>query len=902
MNKLVLLTFWLSFLLVTQAGIAQINCTLDLGNDTVYCGNPITFNAGSGYHSYSWNTGSTNASINATSPGIYAVTVTSIGQSAVVNGNFQAGNSGFFCSYVYNPVSVWNEGTYAIVNNANLVHSNFHGLDHTNPPSGNFLVCNGSGVAGTIIWQQTVNVIPGIQYQFSTWITTLVASNPALIQFYINGVPFGPIFPAPATASTWIQFFTIWLSGTSTTATISIVNQNTVLSGNDFGIDDIYFAPVIPCVDSVVVNMPTLASQMTAVNVACFGESTGQANLLVNNGYQPYTFVWNNGTTTQSLSGVPAGNYSVTITDAATCYIMDSVEIDEPNLPLMISYSKEDVNCAGEQDGYIDLTVSGGVAPYSYNWGFSTQQDLQNLSGNVYAVNITDAAGCIRQETIEINEPAALFLDLTYQHISCHGATDGLVEAIVAGGVPDYTYQWNQGQANYAITNLTAGFYSLTVFDEHGCSVKDSVVLIEPAEIQLYTSPDKTICLSESAEIITNAIGGTLPYQFFWDPGGLASNSLIVSPETSTQYCVQIKDARQCQSNIRCVSIFVNPPLELEVSLSEDTICKGDSIVIHSEVSGGNGGPYILEHSGHGSILSDYTFVPEFSQQILIYAYDGCGTPTVLETKYILLQDVPFVSFRSDLLEGCQPLPVQFINNNPKPDQKYEWSFEDAIYFNNSFEENPLFTFLNPGVYNVSLKVTNQLGCSSTLTHPGMIEVFPKPISNYSVSQTGTHTADPIVEFINQSVDAAGYLWAFGDGDSTNSVHPLPHFYTAAGEYLTSLIATSVNGCKDTSYIKVEISEYPSFYLPNAINPFSYLQQNRIFKPKGVFIGIEDYRMQIFNRWGDMIFYSDNPELGWDGKLSSGETAPQGSYAFIVEYKSAENTPITKSGNVHVIY
>lgn len=893
-----LLALWL----IPAESRAQINCTLDLGGDTVYCGNPIQFIAGAGYQTYNWNTGSTAASITATTPGIYAVTVTSVGSSVVQNGNFNQGNSGFYCAYVYNPVSVWNEGTYAVTNNSTLVHSNFHGFDHTNPPSGNFLVCNGSGVAGTIIWQQTVNVIPGIQYIFSTWITTLVASNPALIQFYINGAPFGPIFPAPAIATQWIQFYTTWLSGTSTTATISIVNQNTILSGNDFGIDDIYFAPVLPCVDTVIVNAPNIVPTLTPTDVNCFGESTGQVDLSIVGGYTPFTFQWNNSQTTQNLNAIPAGNYTVTITDAALCTVVENVSIDEPNLPLTLYYTSGDVNCAGEQSGFIDLTVSGGVPPYSYNWGFSTQQDVQNLSGGNYVVTVTDAATCVRQLTVAIDEPPPLLLNLNSNSVTCHGASDGFVSAQVSGGVADYTFLWNQGQANYAITNLNAGTYSVTVMDNHGCTDSASATLTEPAAIQLYTSPDKTICLSESAEILANAIGGTTPYQYFWVPGGLATSSITVAPEQSTEYCVYIKDHNQCQSNERCVSIFVNPPLELRLSLSEDTICKGDTIIIRSEVSGGNGGPYVIEHAGAGSILPQQPYVPEFTQNIVIYAYDGCGTPTVMGTVPIVIQELPHVSFRSDNIEGCPPLAIQFTNNMPGTNEFYEWSFDDASFFDHSYELNPMYVFQNPGIYDVSLKVTDQVGCTNSFTHEGLIHVWNKPLSVFSVSQTSASMGDPMIEFYNQSVDGYNYLWGFGDGDSTNLLNPLPHFYTAPGEYLASLIVESVYGCTDTSYTRVEITGYPSLYLPNSINPFSYLQQNRIFKPIGTLDGVVDYQMLIFDRWGEIIFKSDNSDIGWNGYLGSGKVAPQGTYPYMIEFKGQDGTPVTKSGNVNLIY
>lgn len=892
----------LFFVLNGQSLTAQTNCTLNIGNDTVFCGNPFQLIAGAGYQSYTWNTGSTAASISVTAPGIYAVTVTQIGQNVVNNGNFQQGNTGFFCAYTYNPSSVWNEGTYAVTNNANFVHSNFQGLDHTNPPTGNFLVCNGSGVAGTIVWQQTVNVIPGIQYIFSTWLATLVASNPALIQFYINGVPFGPIFPAPNITHNWIQFYTTWFSGTSTTATISIVNQNTILSGNDFGIDDIYFAPIIPCVDSVTVSASQLAGSIAPTNVKCFGESTGSADLTVAGGFAPFSFNWSNGQTSQNLSAVPANTYTVTISDVAGCSATVSSQINQPNLPLTVDYTITDILCAGDQNGAIDVTVAGGVSPYSYAWGISTQQDLINIGGGTYTLTLTDAVTCIRQFTMSVFEPAPINLNLVSQNISCNGDTNGFITANVTGGMPDYLFQWSQGQPNYAITNLGAGTYTVTVSDINNCSETATATLTEPQPILLYTSGDRTICLSESAEIVAAAVGGVQPYQFFWVPGGLATSTMTVSPEQSTEYCVYVKDDNHCISNERCVSVYVNPPLDLTVTLSEDTICEGDSVLIQTLVQGGNGGPYVIEKSGTGAISAEYYYRPDFSQNIIIYAYDACGTPTVMKSVHIELLPTPHAGFQSDKINGCQPLGVQFSNTNPGLNETYQWDFSDAGYFNQSHEKNPLYTFRNPGVYTVSLEVTNAMGCKNKFTHLSMIEVYPAPLSLFSASETSASTANPSIEFLNQSTLANDFIWAFGDGDSSYVVNPMPHTYHLSGTYLVSLIAQSTQGCRDTSYIKVEITDYPSFYVPNAINPFSYLQQNRIFKPQGYFIGIKDYHLSIYNRWGEPIFISTEPEIGWDGKLSDGTNAPMGSYTWLIKYLSADRTPILKTGAVNVIY
>ncbi len=888
-------------LFVYDKGSAQ--CTLDLGSDTVYCGNPFVLDAGSGYQNYLWSTGATTSSININAVGVYALTVTSVGENIVYNGDFELGNTGFFTNYIYNATSVWNEGTYWVGPNAAIVHSNFVGTDHTPPPGVNFMVINGSGIPGTVVWSQEINVIQGIDYIFSAWISTLVASNPAQLQFYINGIPLGPVFSAPPAINQWIEYFQIWNSGGNTTATISLVNQTTVLSGNDFGVDDIFFAPVIPCVDTIFVYPSNLAGTLDPLDVACKGESTGEIATTISGGYPDYSYDWSNGQTGSTLVNVPAGNYSLTLTDEAGCFIELSAQIDEPLTPLEFGHTATAVDCNGNQNGAIDLWVNGGSFPYTYDWGFSTQQDVSGLSGGTYTVSILDDAACLRVHSVTVSEPDQLEVNLDYQDLSCAGDTNGFITSNATGGVTPYHYQWNTGQGAYAITNLGAGTYVLTLSDANACQVTESVQLTEPAPILLYTSADQTICLSQEAQIVTNAIGGVPPYKYFWDPGGLGSSQLVVRPERSTEYCVHIVDANQCKSNFRCVSIEVLPPLELDLSISDDSICRGDTIYLDSYVTGGNGGPYVLELQGSGAIGNSSSYVPQNSEHVVVYAYDGCGTPAVFESNFVLVSDPPDVSFKSNLTAGCPPLAVSFTNNNdPVDGYTYFWEFDESAYHDFSYERDPEHLFRNPGVYDIRLTITNEFGCSRSVEKQSMIEVYPKPEALFSSNYSSVDMLNPVITFLNQSIGGDRFYWQFGDGDSAYAFNPLPHSYPEPGNYWVSLIAENIFACRDTNWMKIEVDNYTTAYVPNAISVFSFIEENRVFKPIGRAISPEGYFLQVFNRWGEKIFESNHPDHGWDGRLNGGDLAPPGSYAYRLRYLDFQGKPYLLSGNMNLIY
>ncbi len=233
---------------------------LNIGNDTLLCqGASITYAVPSGYDSYNWNIGAGNQpSVTITSPTTLVLNVANYTQNLVVNGDFEAGNTGFTTGYAPGSGGSYglltNAGTYAITTSPNLVHTNFGAcsdLGTTGP--GNMIVVNGSNTPNTTVWSQTITVDPNTDYSFSAWVTSvenISQSNVAVLQFFIDGVQIGPVFSPTLLSCNWQQFIQAWNSGSNTSATISIVAQ--VSSGNnDFAIDNITFNTVCPQSDTI---------------------------------------------------------------------------------------------------------------------------------------------------------------------------------------------------------------------------------------------------------------------------------------------------------------------------------------------------------------------------------------------------------------------------------------------------------------------------------------------------------------------------------------------------------------------------------------------------------------------------------------------------------------------------
>lgn len=202
----------------------------------------------------------------------YTLTSKMNGENIIKNGDFSLGNLFFSSEYIYSPATGVPEGVYFVGNEILSWHPSFDDCpDHTTG-NGKMLLLNGSTSENVSVWKQTVNVIPNTNYEFSTWLQSLYPTNPAKLQFSINGINIGEVFEASSATCEWRNFFTTWNSGNNTTAVISIVNKNTIFSGNDFAIDDIYFGKVLFKKDSVTIKVrSSLNSTITKPQEICKG-------------------------------------------------------------------------------------------------------------------------------------------------------------------------------------------------------------------------------------------------------------------------------------------------------------------------------------------------------------------------------------------------------------------------------------------------------------------------------------------------------------------------------------------------------------------------------------------------------------------------------------------------------
>ncbi|MFM9057064.1 MAG: beta strand repeat-containing protein, partial [Bacteroidota bacterium] len=370
---------------------------------------------------------------------------------------------------------------------------------------------------------------------------------------------------------------------------------------------------------SVSITQPAaaLAGSISGTNVLCHGNSTGAADLSVNGGTAPYSYSWNTGATTQDLSGIAAGTYTVVVTDANGCSISRNVTITQPLAPLSLSVNGTNVLCNGNATGAADLSVSGGTAPYSYSWsnGASTQ-DLSGLIAGTYSVVVTDANGCSASTSLTILQPAAALSASTVPtYVLCHGNTTGAADLTVAGGTTPYSYSWSNGATTQDINNLAAGFYTVNITDANGCTISSNALILQPADYLggsiSGTNVDCNGNATGAADL--SVTGGTAPYSYSWSNG--ASTQDLSSIVAGT-YTVVVTDANGCTISR---SITITQPATLVASSSNTSVtCLGATSTITVSAVGGTA-PY----SGTG----DYTVVAGTYSYTVTDA-NGCTSST----------------------------------------------------------------------------------------------------------------------------------------------------------------------------------------------------------------------------------------------------------------------------------
>lgn len=297
---------------------------LNLGNDTTLCeGQTLTLDAGDNLILFEWQDGSTNRTFEVTEAGTYYVTATyNENDNLVRNGSFERGNTGFVSDYDYGT----SYGHYLITpTSSDIYRPALRDCDDPSIAGGNVMAIDGSETLEAVVWQQTITIEPNTLYNFSTLISNIDPReiNEPILQFKINNTLLGDEFEVSNRTCQWEEFNILWNSGSLTSATISIVNMNNQPNGNDFAFDDIFFGRTIQLTDTIVVDYVESPTIVLADVSICDGET---AELGLTNP-ATYSYEWNTGANTPSITTTTEGTYTVTVSNSL-CAMVESAMVE----------------------------------------------------------------------------------------------------------------------------------------------------------------------------------------------------------------------------------------------------------------------------------------------------------------------------------------------------------------------------------------------------------------------------------------------------------------------------------------------------------------------------------------------------------------------------------------------
>lgn len=586
---------------------------------------------------------------------------------------------------------------------------------------------------------------------------------------------------------------------------------------------------------------------------------------------------------------------------------VDTVHLTLSNSFMNAAISGTSPGCAGASSGAASFTPNN--PSFTYAWNTVPAQNSATATGldaGTYSVTVTDGSGCDTTMSVVVNDPPQLAISaLGSTDATCNGGNNGTASITVIGGTGGYTYTWSanaSGQTTPSIVNLGAGLYSVNVNDANGCSVNANVMVNDPPPVSLTAQVPDTVCVNAPVQLTAQAGGGTAPYTIGWVGIGFG-DTVNYAFSASQTMSVTVVDANGCAGpTINEQVIVLNLNTAAFSAYGDTTVCPGGYATFGATLSGYAGSAQITWPSlglfGPGPHVLGVTA----TQTIQAIVTDGCGN-TLTDQILVQLETAPAIALPNLIAEGCEPLEVTMPVLNPGLPVTWLWDFGDGT---TSTAATPTHTY-NEGTFLVQVTIATPAGCTST-SNTGQVIAHPTPIAEFTASPWTADASAATIDFTDLSTGSINtYDWDFGDGDAGSAQNP-SHTYGAPGTYPVTLTVTNLYGCTDAVMHPVTITPVYDITIPNAFTPDPNGGNGGAYDPSDLsnnifypFIKyVKDFKMRIYDRWGELVFESTDITVGWDGYYR-GELSQQDVYAVQVWVRFIDDREVERLGDLTLI-
>ncbi len=697
---------------------------------------------------------------------------------------------------------------------------------------------------------------------------------------------------------------------------------------------------------ATVTQPPVLTASAVASTLTCFGNMNGVAAVNATGGTAPYTYQWSSGGgVTPSVTGLSAGTYTVTVTDANNCSTSTSVTVNQPNL-LSVSLTPTPVSCFGSSDGKINATPSGGTPPFSYSWSsvsIGNTPTPTNLTAGIYTLTVTDAYGCNTTLSTTVSTPTALQLNPSVITPASCNQNNGLIAVSAQNGTTPYTYTWSananvSGNSNTA-ANLGSGTYFVSVTDANGCLDTINNITFSPhPAFQLASNVTEPLCAPDNGQI---QITTNNNYSYQWSSNANTGNVNLAQNLMAGNYVVTVSDALNCDT---ILNLTINPPVLLtSTDVVTDANCGQANGAIDIQIQTGTA-PFsfnwdVIPDPGSVSMVNNLN---AGTYRVTVSDANGCS-----QEKAIVVNGNGFLNVQSTV---TQPTCVQVgtIVLNPlqgTPPYQYNWSsnantgnvatatnlgdgtYSVTVTDATNCQTDFTFTLLNDGIFEILLDNIGDNQCSNDQN--GFIDISTTSVANtlnfqwsngatsedlqnlsggdYTVTVTDPATGcsdienytiiepdslivdvpDDVVITIGDAVDLTASSnhtnTIFSWVGNDGNIVPGATITVAPEQTSTYTLSASLPNCPSQTFqVTVTVQQEGLILIPDAFSPNGDGVNDDFFVyPRA---GIEIVSFQIFNRWGEMMHPKDGTSvMPWDGIYRDTEM-PNDSYVFVLVY------------------